>query len=152
MLKKILVSVDGSELAERAIPYAKSLAEQYGAELLVIRVAHPLPIISDFSTASYEAIVAAEHQATENYLVDLNDRFSNSPVAAKMIPLHEQDVAEAIIDYACREQVDLIVMSTHGRSGFSRWIHGSVATKVLNHAPCPVFLVRATEAKTNGAH
>jgi nucleotide-binding universal stress UspA family protein len=57
----------------------------------------------------------------------------------------EGPAAEEIIDLACREQVDLIVMCTHGRSGLSRWIYGSVANKVLQHAPCPVFLVKAAE-------
>jgi universal stress protein A len=49
------------------------------------------------------------------------------------------------MDVAAEEKVDLIVMSTHGRSGLSQWVYGSVANKVLQHAPCPVFLVRAKE-------
>jgi nucleotide-binding universal stress UspA family protein len=53
--------------------------------------------------------------------------------------------AEQIIALADREKVDLIVICTHGRSGLSRWVYGSVAAKVLQDAPCPVFLVKAVE-------
>ena len=51
---------------------------------------------------------------------------------------------DAITDYARAEHIDLIVMSTHGRGGISRWVYGSVAEKVLQAAPCPVLLIRAS--------
>ena len=143
MLKKILLPLDGSEFAEKALSYAKSLAETFEAELLVVRVAHPVPIMADYATVAYETYVAAEQQATETYLQEINLYFQGSPFSVRTLALQYMDAASGIIDLACEEKVDLIVMSTHGRSGFSRWIHGSVATKVLQASLCPVLLVRA---------
>ena len=57
----------------------------------------------------------------------------------------EGGIAETILDYAENNKVDLIIMSTHGRSGPSRWAFGSVAEKVVRHAPCPVLVVRARD-------
>jgi nucleotide-binding universal stress UspA family protein len=65
---------------------------------------------------------------------------------ARTVVVESYSAGEAIIDLACQEKVDLIVMCTHGRSGLSRLVHGSVAGKVLQHASCPVFLVKAAES------
>ena len=143
MLRKILLPLDGSEFAEQSLPYATALAEKCQAELLVVRVVHPMPIISDYSAAVYEAYLTAEQYATEDYLQNLKTRLADVSFPVHFVSLHDAAVAEAIIDYACREKIDLVVMSTHGRSGVGRWIHGSVTSKVLHHAPCPVLLVRA---------
>ena len=145
MLKKILLPLDGSPLAEKALPYAKALADMFEAELVIARVVHPLPIIADYGMATYEAVIAVEQEEAQKYLRQLQEQLAGFRPPVRTVALHNLAVAEAIIDLACREGVELIVMSTHGRSGFSRWIHGSVATKVLQQAPCPVFLVRASE-------
>lgn len=58
------------------------------------------------------------------------------------------DPAQVVIECAQKEPADLIVMSSHGRSGFSRWLYGSVAHKVLQHAPCPLLLIRPGEAES----
>lgn len=145
MLKKILLSLDGSKLAEKALPYAKALANKFEAELIITRVVHPLPIVADYGSAAFEAVVAAEQRETQAYLSQIQQELAGFQPPVRTVALHNLAVAEAIIDLACRENVELIVMSTHGRSGLSRWIYGSVATKVLQQAPCPVFLVRAAE-------
>jgi len=152
VLKKILLPLDGSELAEKALPYAKVLAEKFAAELLVVRVVHPMHVLSDYyGTAAYESFMTAEQKATEAYLHHIQERLADAQFSVQTVPLHDLAVAEAIIDLACQEGIDLIVMSTHGRSGLSRWLYGSVATKVLQHAPCPIFLVKAMEAKADEA-
>ena len=151
MLKKILLPLDGSALAEKALPYARALAEKYEAELIIVRVVQPVPVYSDYGTAAYEAILNAERQEIEAYLAQIKKNLAGLQTPIRTVAREDLAVAEAIIELACQEKVDLIVMSTHGRSGISRWIHGSVATKVLQHAPCPVLLVRATGLKPNGA-
>ena len=146
MIKKILVPLDGSELAARAISYAEELAVQFDAELLFIWVVHPLVETSDEAIGVYEGIRKAHHKEAKTYFktAPLNLHKSAFQTTTKVL---EGPVAETILDMAVEESVDLIVMSTHGRSGLERWVYGSVADKVLQHAPCPVFLVRATEDK-----
>lgn len=146
MIKKILVPLDGSKLAEKSLPYAEALAEKLGAGLILTWVLHPLIVMSDYGASSYETIITLEKNEATQYLtrtqIELQKR--HLPVRINIL---EGRAADAIIELACQERVGLIVMSTHGRSGLSRWVHGSVATKVLQHAPCPVFLVRVKESE-----
>lgn len=144
MIKKILVPLDGSKLAEKALPYAEALAEKLGAELILTWVLHPLIVMSDYGASSYETIISLEKNEATQYLTTTQIELQKRHLPVR-INILEGQAADAIIELACQERVGLIVMSTHGRSGLSRWVHGSVATKVLQHAPCPVFLVRAKE-------
>jgi nucleotide-binding universal stress UspA family protein len=80
------------------------------------------------------------------YLSGVRGRLLKRNLSVRTATEEGYPAAEAIIDLARREQIDLIVMSRHGRSGLSRWVHGSVADQILRCAPCPVFLVRAGEA------
>lgn len=143
MIKKILVPLDGSDLAAKAIPYAEELAERFEAELLFIWVVHPLVQASDQAIDVYERIREAHHEEAKTYFKTAPLDLQKSPFQSRTKVL-EGPVAETIIDMTTEEQVDLIVMSTHGRSGLGRWVYGSVAGKVLHQAPCPVFLVRVT--------
>ncbi len=146
MIKKILVPLDGSKLAEKALPYAEALAEKLGAELILTWVLHPLIVMSDYGASSYETIISLEKNEATQYLTTTQIELQKQHLPVR-INILEGHAADKIIELACQERVDLIVMSTHGRSGLSRWVHGSVATKVLQHAPCPVFLVRAKESE-----
>lgn len=145
MIKKILVPIDGSDLAAKAIPYAEEVADKYNAELILVWVLHPLLHFSEEAIEFYEAIREVEHDAAKTYL-------RTAPFSPHKLHLQthtkilEGPVAQTIIDMAREEAVDLIVMSTHGRSGLGRWVYGSVAAKVLEQAPCPIYLVRAGEA------
>lgn len=145
MLRKILLPLDGSELAEQALPFATMMAEKFQAELIVTRIAHPNIILSDYGSIAQANYIMAEQQETAAYLRRIDAQLAHSPFSVKIVPQCQVAPAEGIIDLANEEQVDLIVLSTHGRSGFSRLLHGSVATKLLRHAPCPVFLVKATD-------
>ena len=146
MIKKILVPLDGSALAEKALAHAEDLAKQFEAEVILVWVLHPLIVMSDYGSSSYQQIVALEQQEAKEYLVEKEIDLIKDEVAVHS-KIMEGQAAQAILDLACREKVDLIVMSTHGRSGLSRWIQGSVASKILHHAPCPVYLVRVRESE-----
>ena len=146
MIEKIIVPLDGSELAEKALPYAEDLARKFGAELILVWALHPLVVMSDYGASSYDRIIALEEQEARSYLSTTQIKFARQGLSVQTRIMNGH-AAEAIIELACREGADVIVMSTHGRSGLNRWLHGSVATKVLQHAPCPVFLVRAREAE-----
>ena len=142
--KKILVTLDGSELAERALEPAVRLAGADGAELVLLRVVIPLYLWAPFIEIQPELDVARErHRAkTEAYLEEVKERLlaEDSSLQIDTVAL-EGPVAEAIVDYATGSDVDLIVISSHGRSGLSRWVYGSVAEKVLQGARCCSTLV-----------
>jgi nucleotide-binding universal stress UspA family protein len=140
MYEKILVTLDGSELAEIALPYAEELAGQLGSEITLLYVADP----------------AVKHQDSmrQNYLqkmvevtMDNASKYSNEPAADRGVKVKSVVLtgrpAENIVDYADKENIGLIIMATHGQSGFKRWALGSVADKVLRATTRPVELIRA---------
>jgi len=147
MLKHILVPLDGSAVAQRALDYAKQVVDPTEGRMTLL-TAVALPEFT--SVAYYPAVVPFENgpQIVEDQLIpqaldylrhqadDLTKAGYNVDVEAVM-----DDPANAIVEKAEKAQVDAIVMSTHGRSGISRWLFGSVASKVLGSAPCPVLIV-----------
>ncbi len=140
MIDQILVPLDGSEFAEKVLPFVQELGTKLNAEIMLLWVLHPLIVMSDYSNESYRDLVAQEEIEAGKYLDARREALEEAGLTVN-ITLLEGHVADAIVDMACQEDVDLIMMSTHGRSGPNRWIHGSVATKVLQQSPCPVFLV-----------
>jgi nucleotide-binding universal stress UspA family protein len=146
MFKKILVPLDGSPLAEKALPYAEALAEKFEAELILVWVIQqPILVPLDYGGTiqpSLDAIILQQKQAAQEYLSQLQAQLRQRQRANRIVILESASVAEAIIDLANQEEADLIVKTTHGRSGPSRWLFGNVALRVLQQAPCPVFLVR----------
>ena len=149
MYSKILVPLDGSDLSELALPHAKALAQHFNSELILIRVcqpvAMPLEVYPTLAGVSYDYTVELQTQVekeTQDYLISLQKQVQQDNIKCRYIGA-EGFVPDVILEVAEKEKADLIVMSTHGRSGLSRWVYGSVAAKVLQVAHCPVFLVRA---------
>jgi nucleotide-binding universal stress UspA family protein len=143
--QRILIPLDGSALAEGALPYAEALATHFGAHLILVQV----PVLPTYAYASTELAYsiepemnAATNEATA-YLANLAARLVQRGLSVESV-VEWGAVAETIIDYAQGHGVGLIVMSTHGRSGLGRWVYGSVANRVLCGADVPVLLVRAT--------
>jgi nucleotide-binding universal stress UspA family protein len=147
MLKKILVPLDGSKLAEKAIPYAQELVSKFDAELILTRVLQPMLVMSEYGVAFYNQQLEQEQTEAQTYLKTIKGELREFNLEATTEVLTGQPIADAIIDLACKKDVDLILMSTHGRSGISRWVYGSIASKVLQHAPCPIYLIRANSSK-----
>ena len=146
MYKKILVPLDGSKLAEQAIPYATELCKG-ATEVTLFQVVHlPLPLAApDVSMAVPLPDPEELREEALNYLEELAVPLREEGVNVKTDALERDVVAEAIVDYAEQNDIDLIVMTTHGRSGLSRLVFGSVAESVVRHAPCPVLLIRSKE-------
>ena len=153
MLKKILVPLDGSKLAERALPYAEDFAQKYEGELIFIWVlSQPqvMPVAhGGFDVITLETMLVESEETANEYLGKLKVRYEEKNIPTTALVLQNQDIATAIIDYANQENVDVIVKTTHGRTGLSRWLFGNVALKVLQGASCPVFLVRINEEDMN---
>jgi nucleotide-binding universal stress UspA family protein len=150
--KKILVPLDGSELAERALGPALSLAEAVESDVILLRVVagrEPLPEAmtpaGDRVEAALDAAGSQERSEAEAYLRQIQGRHEDSRLATA-IEATAGDVADAIISYADGRNVDLIIMSSHGRSGIGRWLHGSVAEKVLRGANCATLIVRQSHS------
>ena len=146
--RNILVPLDGSELAERALEPALALASAVNSNVMLLRVVtgrEPIPesLAPDggqFQQALGE-VESREHDEAEAYLQRVFSVRENQHLFFD-VQNTSGDVADAIITYADTHGVDLIVMSSHGRSGLGRWLHGSVAEKVLRGANCATLIVR----------
>jgi nucleotide-binding universal stress UspA family protein len=143
MYKKILIPLDGSELAKVALDEAERLAKVFDAELVLVEIIPFLPIYGSPELVTPLIIDEKQTETAEQYLASLADalRQKGFRVSTKVKTGHQ--VPAEIIDYAKECGVDLIVMSTHGRSGITRWFVGSVALKVLTRAETPILLIRA---------
>jgi len=143
MFRKILVPLDGSSFAEEALPHARELAECGGGEIVLVRVDEPYePPPGIFVPAT--AIPEVVRLSAGEYLEQLVSRLRLAGIKVESAVL-DGKVADAILKYAGEEGVDLIVMSTHGRTGISRLLMGSVAEQIVHGAPCPVLLIRPWE-------
>lgn len=144
MFRKIMVPLDGSELAENALEPAVSLAEKTDGKILLLSAAvHDLALARSRPGLGMEIVDELATHSRERlgvYLASVRKAHEDSPVAFEL-KVEEGDAASAIVDTAAAEEVDLIVMSTHGRSGISLWLMGSVTERVLRSAPCPVLAV-----------
>jgi nucleotide-binding universal stress UspA family protein len=146
MAKQILVPLDGSPLAERALPYAVSLASASEARLVLVRAveAHALT-----GRGRAKARVAAMAEA-ETYLDGIADPLRERGLTVD-IALPYGGAADAIADEIAFRAIDLVVMATHGRGGLGRVVYGSVAERILHEAEVPVLLVRAWEERPGGS-
>ena len=143
-MQKIMVPVDFSSSGEMAMGYATSLARDSGASLLIVHVEEP-PLAYG---AGEFYVGAADAETADEIANRLEAIVPNDPAVAYAHRLVPGDPAAQIVKLAADEHVDLIVMGTHGRSGFLRFLMGSVAESVVRHAPCPVFTLRNPEAVT----
>ena len=146
MYKKILVPLDGSELAEQALENAFYLAERADAELLLVSASHTEMVVATATPSGaavdvFEQPHAQSQSALSTYLHQVRKDTVPAGITAK-IKVVEGEAAGVIVDTAIEENIDLIIMSSHGRSGVSRWVMGSVTERVLRQAPCPVLVIR----------
>jgi nucleotide-binding universal stress UspA family protein len=142
MYKKILVPLDGSELAKKALDHAEKLAKTFDAEIILFQVVPFMPIYYGPSESVIPFIVDEKQKETaERYLTNLAEEMKTRGHKVTAMVKTGQQVALEIIDFAKESGVDLIVMCTHGRSGITLWVLGSVAYKVLTRAETPILLI-----------
>ena len=146
--RKILVPLDGSPLAERALEPALVIADAMQSDVTLLRVAPGRETLPQSTSPSGEDlgvvrdIAAAQERAeAEAYLQRIYGARANRHLFFDVVTTGG-DIADAIVSYADERHVDLIVMSSHGRSGIGRWLHGSVAEKVLRGADCATLIIR----------
>lgn len=150
MLQKILVPLDGSTLAERALSPAMSLAQPVQGEVTLLRVPWVHPISIDEYSGSTEWLYPdqAQEQTVNDavaYLDEIGGQWAREGVTVRT-KVVIGDAASVILDAAAMLAQELICMTTHGYSGLTRWVLGSVTERVLRAAPCPVMVVREPRA------
>jgi nucleotide-binding universal stress UspA family protein len=143
MYKKILVPLDGSELAKTALDQAEKLAKTFDAEIILFQVVPFMPIYGSPELVTPLIVDEKQKEAAEKDLANLTEELKKRGLKTTAMVRTGQQVAVEIIDFAKESGVDLIVMCTHGRSGISRWVLGSIAHKVLTRAETPILLVRS---------
>ncbi|MBM3166269.1 MAG: universal stress protein [Chloroflexi bacterium] len=142
IIRKILVPLDGSKTAESVLPYIKYLAKRFGSEVEVLG-------------AGIGRKSRRVNRLLEDYIESAASDLRNEKVEATPVIVYGS-AADKILSYSKQNDIDLIVMATHGRSGVTRWWIGSVAEKIVSQAITPVLLIpgkkqKAAKAKKEGA-
>ena len=150
MFKRILVPVDGSELAEKAIGRARELATLFDAELHFLRVYANEQLLADPNSPfdTYHLVVTAEEAKKRaiTYLDTVKAEFTGSKLAVHTEAIESNEkIGKTITNFAAANHIDLIVMTSHGYTGFRRLIMGSVTTETLTLAHCPVLVIPAVD-------
>ena len=142
-IKKVLVPVDFSDYSKSSLKYAVNLAKQFNAEVCLIYVVEPMVYPPDFSMGQI-AIPSVDIEMDKRALEELNNLAKKEippDIKSKVIVKTGKPFVE-IIETASEENVDLIIIATHGHSGIEHVLFGSTAEKVVRKAPCPVLTLR----------
>jgi nucleotide-binding universal stress UspA family protein len=139
VLKKVLVATDFSAPSCAALTYGRALARSFGASL------HLLHVVENYFLRPTAAVPHLVQQAKTRMLDDQLTDEDRQVLAARTALEVSDEPAETIVGYAKAQDIDLIVMGTHSRSGLDRLLVGSVAEQVIRTAPCPVLTVRHPE-------
>jgi nucleotide-binding universal stress UspA family protein len=149
MFEKILVCLDGSELAEQILPYATEEAIHFGGSLFLLRVITgrgsmpaAVAVMPDYTAEAVTGQIESDEQETKAYLGRLAEPLKQKGLHVECVILHGLQVGEAIVSYADENNVGLIAIATHGRSGLGRLVFGSVADFVLRESGLPILLVK----------
>ena len=151
LIKRILVPLDGSEVGESAVPDAVALSQALGAELVFFHVVELVPVVASVGDIGPYVPIVVEDQgrAKDNALAYLESVTRSAKTKGLNIFSTVVDYgppAECIVNYAKDNAIDLIAISTHGRTGIGRWVFGSVTDKVLHAGDTAVLVVRASKA------
>jgi nucleotide-binding universal stress UspA family protein len=147
MYNKILVPLDGSPLSEGSLEHVRSIINGNSqTEVILFRIVEP---ISSFDASALAQsvyligdVLGKKTEEAKDYLARLTGKLQGEGLSARGEVVSGQP-AEAILNYVDKNNIDLIVMTSHGRTGISRWAFGSVADKVLRQAKIPILLVSA---------
>jgi nucleotide-binding universal stress UspA family protein len=156
MFKKILVCLDGSELAEVILPYAIEQARRFDSELVLFRAFSEVSVISlampgmpgvPIETERMEKDLIKDEMEVETYLKSLADKLQAENKLTVNYDKMQGAAGPAIIEYCRNHEIELIAIATHVRSEPSRIVLGSVADYVIKHSGTPILLIRPTGVK-----
>ncbi len=150
MIKRILVPLDGSALAERAIPVAARIARASAGSMLFLRVvstASEFGVYMNEPSSLMQEAITEDLNAANDYLSEVSQSQTLAGIEINT-GIFTGSAALKIVDIARSQDIDLIVMCSHGESGIRRWVMGSVAHKVVRHSPVPVLVLRDSGEKS----
>lgn len=142
-VRRILVPTDFSLPAQRALSHALRLAKETGAELNVIHVSESLP--APYGCSAHEYLLEQQHarEKVSGEVEALVNKLSGGPFPGSLRIIAMEGVpSQEIVRVAQEKDTDLIIIATHGRTGFKRFVLGSTADKVVRFAPCSVLVIR----------
>jgi nucleotide-binding universal stress UspA family protein len=145
VFERILVCLDGSDLAEQMLPYAIEIARRFGSRLTLLEVTAPPSAVVEPTTGYYHATSPKEVQDSEEeaagYLEKVAEPLQSRGLDIEYLTLPGSP-GRTIVEYAEENEIDLIILGSHGRSGFSRFAFGSIADYVLKQSGRPVLVKR----------
>jgi nucleotide-binding universal stress UspA family protein len=148
MYRIIMVPLDGSKLAECVLTHAEAIAKLSKATVELVQVVEPVELPTRgglaLSVDDLKQVESHSKKDAEIYLDAIIGRFKDAGIKARSKVLTGK-AADSLIDYVYKSNFDLIIMATHGRSGISRWIWGSVAERILHSSSIPVLIIRPPE-------
>ena len=144
-VRSILVPLDGSSLAELALPWALDMAAKNQAEVVLLRVGLPPTVFTAHDLEHLEAFQDQQQVHSMSYLRELEGRLEIPASVPVRLEYAAGNPGQCIVERSEQLGCFMIVMCSSGRDVLSRWLLGSVAERVARHAPCPVLLVREPE-------
>ncbi|MCI0342505.1 MAG: universal stress protein [Planctomycetales bacterium] len=142
--RRLLVPLDGSEMAAKVLPLVEGFAKVFESEVVLLHVV-PVPVIAEGPLPYAGIPVLPTKEDAAAAIEPQREALARTGIPTRVSVLFG-GAAAGILDAVTNEKADLIAMTTHGRTGFSRWVLGSVAEKVARHSPCPVLVLRTVEA------
>lgn len=150
MYEKIMVPLDGSELAECVLPHVEGFIKGcHVSNVVFVRVVEPITApVGNVYVGREESREreSTRKSAVKDYLNQIVDRLKHEGTELYSEVLVGR-VADSLADYTEKNDIDLILIATHGRSGVTRWVRGSMADKILRYSNVPVLMVRAPGTK-----
>ncbi len=146
MYQIILAPLDGSQRAERILPYVEELVHKFGSSVILLQVVEPVvPVVSPYDAAPLYFAEEVDRQAEEakTYLATVQAQLLAKGITQVKTVVENGPVVDSILEVAEREQVELIAYASHGRSGLGSVFYGSVAAGVLHKTVRPLLLIRA---------
>jgi len=142
--QKIIVPLDGSGWSERAIPHAAEIARANNAEIILLHVFRPpaSEYADQIALAGQNDQINHIREEMKQYLMSIRNQLRGQNIEVSAQVIEGIGVAHLICDYVNDSDADLVVMSTHGRTGLQRFLFGSVANKILQDVRIPVMLIR----------
>ena len=149
MYKKILLPLDGSKRAESILPHVEQMAARFSAKVMILIVEEPAIQLERDEVINAERYLeerARMRKEITNYALEVIKRFKAGDIEADFL-IGKGPVAQAIVKTAARENIDLVAMASHGRSGWARTFYGSVAAGVLQNIDRPILMIRSRYAE-----
>jgi nucleotide-binding universal stress UspA family protein len=148
-IRKILITIDGSENSKKPAGYASSLAKKYNAQLIILYVLYSelgfaySNLLGVTTPKAIDDALETQKKDVQKWFDEIRSKLKNTNVSVTdKIIISVSSIVGEIIEFADKEKVDLIILGTRGRTGFKKLLLGSVAEGVVTHSSCPVMVVR----------